>query len=80
MSTRTDHSGKIRHMRDQADAWERSHVATGSAMLRDLVLLERAAADLLELHDSTGLNLHNAPNLLALVEHVMGSPVEPNGV
>jgi hypothetical protein len=38
-----------------------------------------AAADLLELHDRTSLNLHNAPGLLAFVQEyaamAVGEPV-----
>jgi hypothetical protein len=38
------------------------------------------AADLLELHDRTGLNLHQAPNMLAFVEkyasYTMAKPIE----
>jgi hypothetical protein len=39
------------------------------AHLRALdTIVDIAAADLLELHDRTSLNLHEAPNLLAFVE------------
>ena len=45
-----------------------------------------AAADLLEIHDRTGLNLHQAPGLLAFVEDRLlrmngeATRVMPNGV
>lgn len=47
-------------------------------MTQTLALDVRAAADLLELHDATSLNLHNAPGLLAFVEHHLDVKVEDN--
>ena len=79
MAQRTDHTVRIEEMRAAADSYEISHNATGSIMTHDLYIDLRAAADLLELHDSTGLNLHNAPNLLAFVEYHMNGKVDPNG-
>lgn len=37
-----------------------------------------AASDLLEIHDATGLNLHNAPGLRTFVETVAGIEVDDN--
>lgn len=79
MSQRTDHSATIEVMREAATVWEASHLETGSGLIHDLVLNTRAAADLLEMHDATGINLHQAPNLLAFVENVADIKVEDNG-
>ena len=81
MATRTDHSAVISEMREAAASWETAYRETGSTLMEDLMLSTRAAADLLEIHDATGLSLEQAPNLLAFVEHMMphDAKVEPNG-
>jgi len=47
----------------------RTDHSTAIAALRENDIVEyTAAADLLEMHDSTSLNLHQAPGLLAFVQ------------
>lgn len=78
MATRTDHSASIANLRESVAIWETAYNDTGSEMMHEMALAGRAAADLLELHDTTSLNLHTAPGLLAFVEHIFGESVEPN--
>jgi len=44
------------------------HTAVTASLRSGGSIEEVAASDLLELHDSTGLNLHQAPRLLEFVE------------
>ena len=43
-------------------------------------VIDKAAASLLEIHDATGLNLHEAPDLLRFVEWLIDGPVTNNHV
>lgn len=72
--SRTDHSSIIAALRSLADDLEPlvKHLEVGSLIRDNLdkdLLASRAIADLLEIHDATGLNLHNAPGLRAFVEN-----------
>lgn len=80
-SDRTDHSAAITEMRDAADAFEKLHKMFEHVPHMDTAVSLRAAADLLEIHDATGLNLHQAPNLLAFVQRMApkGTVIEDNG-
>jgi hypothetical protein len=50
---------------------------TAIEAMRDRGTIEDcAAADLLELHDRTGLNLHEAPNLLQFVQDYATSALD----
>lgn len=56
------------------------HLAAITAMREHYDIVEyTAAADLLEMHDATSLNLHQAPGLLAFVQEyaamAVGEPV-----
>lgn len=67
---RTDHSTDITNLRARAE--------TASGSLNRLALA--AAADLLELHDCTGISLDNWPSARALVETLTEHPITENGV
>lgn len=79
MSQRTDHTHRISEMRESARLFQQTYETIGSTTAHDLALSLKAAADLLEMHDATGINLHNAPGLLAFVEFHMEGQVDPNG-
>jgi len=68
LAQRTDHSVTVTRLRDTAE-----RVSLDS---QKIILI--AASDLLELHDSTALNLHTAPRLLAFVELISGEKVDNN--
>ena len=87
---RTDHSSQINDLRFIASEFDKMalYLREDAPRYVNEAVAARAAADLLEMHDATGLNLHEAPSLLAFVES-MGSAegfhlietffVEPNG-
>lgn len=78
---RTDHSSVIDALRDLADDIGPvvKHLEEGSLIRENLekdIVASIAIADLLEIHDATGINLHQAPGLLRFVEeggkHLVG--------
>ena len=75
---RTDHSSQIHDIREAAKMYQSVYQATSRETHRDVQIALDAAADLLEIHDATGLNLHEAPALLAFVQHYGGLEVENN--
>lgn len=85
MSKRTDHSNEILEFRTIAKRLEEMYAITGKQQFQQDAVSCTAAADLLEMHDATGINLHQAPGLLDFVRE-MGSymigdiTVEDNGV
>lgn len=72
--TRTDHSADIQTLRDR--------INQGGAFLVPPLrrLVYGTAADLLELHDSTGISLDNWTHARGLIEYLIGHPITPNGV
>lgn len=82
--TRTDHSNTIRDLRKIADdldpiveSLKSDEAAHLQHDLKQDTVVARAAADLLEMHDRTSLNLYEAPNLLALVQSTSGTIIPP---
>ena len=78
--SRTDHSNAIKDLRSVAGIFDSLHEIdkhTGGDRYQKDALIARAAADLLEIHDDTGINLHEAPNLLAFVEGVAPALIGP---
>lgn len=67
---RTNHSTAISQLRDVADTFDRLYTVVGRPQYKADSVSCRAAADLLEMHDATGINLYNAPNLLIFVDEV----------
>jgi hypothetical protein len=72
---RTNHSIQIGELREVAEGLDRVYAHTGQEQYRHDALSSRAAADLLEIHDATGINLFRAPNLLAFVLEVGGARI-----
>jgi hypothetical protein len=74
MNTRTDHSKQINDLRFIAGEFEKMapYVRENAERYVHEAVQARAAADLLEIHDATGLNLCEAPGLLAFVESMGG--------
>jgi len=68
---RTDHREEIRTMR---------YRAIDPATLGDDRLCLNMAADLLQMHDETGICLDEWTHAKLFVEHFSGSPVLPNGI
>lgn len=71
----TDHSEQITGLRWTADRLERMNRTRQQRSVALTIVRYRAVADLLEIHDATGLNLHQAPGLLAFVEMEGGEGV-----
>lgn len=64
---RTDHSREVANLRDISSELDRLYHKTWREQYKTDAITCRAAADLLEIHDATGMNLHTAPNLLSFV-------------
>lgn len=64
----TNHSEDIKFLRSEAES--------GTTTDNSLVL----AADLLELHDNTGISLDNWASAREYVEILIGHPIKENGV
>jgi hypothetical protein len=67
----SDHSLHIERLREQAQHFE------GETMHR---LAYLASADLLKVHDETGISLDEWTAVRALVEYCLGRPITRNGV
>lgn len=75
------HRHHVVELREEADRLEVTHCWGVSAEEKDLRIKSlRAAADLLEIHDATGLNLTQALNLAAFVEAVIEQGIGGYGV
>lgn len=72
---RTNHSTQISELREIADSLDLIYSHTSREQYRYDALSSRAAADLLEIHDATGINLFQAPNLLAFVLEFGGARI-----
>jgi len=68
---KTDHSADIAHLRDRSS--ELAAPWAESANRLDL------AADLLEMHDATGISLDAWPTARRFVEVTLGHPITENG-
>lgn len=66
----TDHSRDIKNLR------LRSKYETNTITER---LTLEVAADLLEIHDTTGISLDNWPSARGLVEHLTSHKIQENG-
>lgn len=75
MSTLTDHGKDITRLRERA-AWCRERFGS----LTQRAVTYELAADLLEIHDQTGLSLDNWASARAFVEHRIGHEITENGV
>lgn len=78
-TTRTDHSAHIARLRSV----EHSYACLGPTITDDertIGLAHAVAADLLELHDATGISLDSWLFARNLVEHLVGAPIVENGV
>lgn len=75
---RTNHSVAIKRMRDKADELRHAGLVLHLRPEQQALIL-RVAADLLECHDDTGINLYAWPNPLKFVEAWSGLPVRDNG-
>lgn len=75
----TDHSAIIQEMRERVQILEdHKHVLTSE--YDDLLLLALpVAADLLEIHDATGISLDNWPSARTFVERLSGVAITENG-
>jgi hypothetical protein len=71
---RTDHSADIAMLRGRAE-W---HAGFGGPPQTRLMF--ETAADLLELHDSTGISLDDWTSARELIEYLTGNPITRNGV
>ena len=71
MSTTTDHSVAINRLRTAATDGTTSPFSG---------LVYQVAADLLEIHDQTGISLDNWRSARTLVEILMAAPLQENGV
>ena len=67
---RTDHSTAIALLRTRAEQLKSD---------RDTQLAMEVAADLLELHDDTGISLDAWASAREMVERFIGQPITPNG-
>lgn len=73
----TDHSEFIKDIRREADEWA-PHAAT-DFIAANLVNENRLAADLLELHDQTGISLDDWKSAREFVERIGNLTVLENG-
>lgn len=73
----TDHSATIAAMRETQRLMEL--IPNPTDLEITLRLAVATAADLLELHDTTGISLDHWVAARALVEHLSGTTIEPNG-
>jgi hypothetical protein len=72
----TDHSITVKSLRKRAD-WHRGFEDRAGAPDTDRLVLD-LCADLLEMHDATGISLDTWPTAKALVEAKTGIRVQPN--
>jgi hypothetical protein len=69
----TNHAAQIKSLREQRDVLE-ANGATDDCLLYDL------AADLLEIHDATGISLDNWRSARLFVEEMIEGEITENGV
>lgn len=77
MMTRTDHAGDIEKLREVA-AIKVSPMSSKAMLLQQKTYA--VAADLLEMHDATGVSLDNWESAKDLIELLIGHPITKNGV
>ena len=72
----TAHVNDIKVLRDRAK-WREKFTDAGSNKTERLAF--ETAADLLELHDSTGISLDNWESARGLIEHLLNHSISDNG-
>lgn len=75
----TDHAADISALRHQADMMEVHRGTRSDFPTRKAINDRRLAADLLEIHDATGISLDHWGTATAFVRHFTGHDVAPNG-
>lgn len=79
MATRTDHTAQITPLRAHAVYADTAPGPTFSISQREEALRYQLAAELLELHDATGISLDNWETARAFVESLTHDTVTENG-
>lgn len=77
---RTDHSVEIQHLREMHRHLVDLMGEKKSEAAMVTVLTYEVVADLLQMHDDTGISLDNWHSAKELVEILIGSPITLNGV
>lgn len=74
---RPDHSAEIARLRSIEAVYARlgDHI---TSLERTIGLAHATAADLLEIHDATGISLDAWTSARNLVEHLLGEPIQGN--
>lgn len=76
----TDHTAEVAHLRLRAAIYRKTITGDLTNLEKTIVFAMETAADLLEIHDDTGLSLDNWEAARGLVEHLLGEPILPNCV